>query len=598
MQRRRNATLVLFFSLALITSALTVAAQPDDDRDRVNELSEITVTGMQVTAGGAKDINFFRGEVDRARIPMPDDITAEGLLSEHDIELPSSVACRQLFCLTAEAAPADLLARPDAKYLVGLGFTSNIDAKSWHRQPLNLVAVVDKSGSMDGHPLEMVRLSLGEVLKQLGPGDQFSIVLYGDRAHVHLAPTPVTGQTRDRIQHAIDSIRSQGSTSMEAGLTLGYQVANESAPAFHGTTRLMLFTDERPNVDATDAGSFMTMAIDASRHNVGLTTIGVGIQFGADLATRISSVRGGNLFFIRDREDVLALYAGQLDYMVSELAHDLRVVIKPHAGYKISGVYGVPGQLLGWQPGDSVAVTVPTVFLSDKGGGIFFTLTKAPDATFLPATQVGAGDSLAAADVTYLPVGATQTGQHSISVAPPGSRMSAGMRTGRMLVDEFLAIHTAVTAHYRENDQEKAFQLMHAMANRLEGVDDPGFKGERELVNALDDQLTFLSGHSSEGGSKRSRLASLWGKWEVTRAEGDGTYARLDVLEFSPDDSFHASYYRPRDGAKEETGEYQSNDRQVLLTESELVFNYRVSKDLLVLTRVRGSDEIFLRKLR
>src|SRR6185295_269310 len=115
---------------------------------------------------------------------------------------------------------------------------------------------------------------------------------------------------------------------------------------------------------------------------------------------------------------------------------------------------------------------------------------------------------------------------------------------------------------------------------------DPGFDGERELVDALDDQLTFLSGHSSEG-SKRSKLASLWGKWEVTRAEGDsGVYDRRDVLEFLPDESFHASYYRPREGAKEETGEYQYNDRQVLLTDSELVFNYRVSKDLLVLSRV------------
>ena len=62
-----------------------------------------------------------------------------------------------------------------------------------------------------------------------------------------------------------------------------------------------------------------------SREGVGLTTIGVGVQFGAELATRIGSVRGGNLYFIRDEPDVKQLFTGQLDYMVSELAHDLKL---------------------------------------------------------------------------------------------------------------------------------------------------------------------------------------------------------------------------------------------------------------------------------
>src|SRR5512139_1540494 len=121
MRRTWKATLLLFVSFGLTTQVLALPAPPpDDERDVLNE---VIVTGaMRVTAGGAKDINFFRGEVGRARIPKPEDLTAEGLLSEHDIELPSADACHQLFCLTAEAAPADLIAKPDAKYLVGLGF--------------------------------------------------------------------------------------------------------------------------------------------------------------------------------------------------------------------------------------------------------------------------------------------------------------------------------------------------------------------------------------------------------------------------------------------------------------------------------------------
>ena len=73
---------------------------------------------------------------------------------------------------------------------------------------------------------------------------------------------------------------------MEAGLKVGYETAFATAPAFRGNTRLMLFTDEQPNVGRTDADSFIGMAEAASRRGIGLTTIGVGVQFDATLATR------------------------------------------------------------------------------------------------------------------------------------------------------------------------------------------------------------------------------------------------------------------------------------------------------------------------
>ena len=47
-------------------------------------------------------------------------------------------------------------------------------------------------------------------------------------------------------------------------------------------------------------------------------------------------------------------------------------------------VYGVPGELLGWQDETSVTVKVPTVFLSQRGGGIFVSLAPADEVRDLP----------------------------------------------------------------------------------------------------------------------------------------------------------------------------------------------------------------------
>ena len=183
-------------------------------------------------------------------MPRPESLTIEGLMGEHDLEPADGRACDQLFCLATEAMPAALPARPDDRLFVGLGFTSNIDAASWRREPLNLVAVVDKSGSMSGPPLDLVRRSLRQIVGQMRDGDQLSIVLYGDTSARLSAADRRRAATATRCSPRSTAIESAGSTNMEAGLKVGYETAFATAPAFRGNTRVMLFTDEQPNVGA------------------------------------------------------------------------------------------------------------------------------------------------------------------------------------------------------------------------------------------------------------------------------------------------------------------------------------------------------------
>jgi Ca-activated chloride channel homolog len=586
----------LSFCTAALLFPLTVTSSIPPDRDE--QLEQVIVTGaMRVGQGGAQDINFFRGEVAFQRIPHPNDFTAEGLMSEHDIVLPATEKCRQLFCLTGEAAKADLLAVPQARYLAGIGFATNIDEKKWHREAVNLVAVVDKSGSMSGEPLELVRKSLHEVAGQLHDGDQMTIVLYGDRAHVHLDTTKADRAGVAHIMNSIAGIQSNGSTSMEAGLRLGYGIADATAPAFKGRTRLMLFTDERPNVGATDAGSFMGMATTASRAGIGLTTIGVGVQFGAELATKISSVRGGNLYFIRDTADVESLFANQLDYMVSELAHDLSISITPRAGLRIGGVYGVPGQLLGWQNETTVRVTVPTVFLDNHGGGIFFTLMPESAATFLPGKHDNA--ALADVSVSYLPIsaeaGTATPGSHAISITLADTGPSQGMRLGHTLIDEFTVLHEATSAHYLRNDQETAYQLVAGLRDRLMRTTLDGMEQEQKLVDSLHARIAFLSGHGSEVPEAESPpFVKLWGRWTVTRSIGGVDIKRGDTLEFTPENDMLTWDATGGDPREEES--YESNEKQIYLTDSDLLFYYRIKGDTMSLHHRKANVWVRLKR--
>src|SRR5688572_10584731 len=163
---------------ALAQDDIDCAASPDDPACVIDDGSDtIVVTGMQVRQGGAQDIRHFRSiSASGEFMPPSGSLTLEGLMGEHDLALPGGAKCEQLFCLVAHSTKANLPLRPQDKYFVGLGFDSNIDAESVLAEPLSLIAVVDRSGSMNGEPIMRVKEGLREVLKQMGPGDRMGIV--------------------------------------------------------------------------------------------------------------------------------------------------------------------------------------------------------------------------------------------------------------------------------------------------------------------------------------------------------------------------------------------------------------------------------------
>ncbi len=451
---------------------------------------------MGATPGGAQDIAFFRDRAAHGEIPHPNTFTPEGLFSEHDLPLASRSKCTQTLCATGEALATGLLVQPEVRYLAQLGFSSGLDATTFKRAPLHLVAVIDKSGSMAGQPLDLVKQSLLKVADQLGPDDELSIVLYGDRSHVYMQPTRV--KDHKAIAKQIRGIESAGSTNMEEGLAVGFALAGSHK--FAGSTRVMLFTDERPNVGSTDAKSFMGMARDASKSGVGMTTVGVGVQFGAELATAISSVRGGNLFFFPDSARMEKVFTEDFDTMVTELAYDLKLEVRPARGLKIAGVYGIPGQALKWLDGGAISLSVETIFLSRKKGAIYVALAS-DTGPGLPETKVTLGAGVASVKLDYQERGARAVRTQVELPTVAADAASLGLTRGRLLVEQATSLSRAAALHHEKNDQEGAYQAVHALASLFRRNSDASLAPERKLVLELERSLAKLSGHAGEPNS-------------------------------------------------------------------------------------------------
>jgi Mg-chelatase subunit ChlD len=74
------------------------------------------------------------------------------------------------------------------------------------RPPIDLVCVVDISGSMEGEKLQLVKNSLRFLMKIMGPWDRLSIVTFESRSHIILPWTRNTPENKDKIKKIIKNI--------------------------------------------------------------------------------------------------------------------------------------------------------------------------------------------------------------------------------------------------------------------------------------------------------------------------------------------------------------------------------------------------------
>jgi Ca-activated chloride channel homolog len=580
--------------LCLVPPAFAQDVQEETEEDEAESM--ILVTGTRIRQGGAQDIKHFRSmALETNTLPRPESLTVEGLLGEHDLSLPGTGNCEQLFCLVGASMPAALPARPDDRLFVGLGFDSNIDGDSWRREPLSMMAVVDRSGSMTGQPIETVKAALRKVVEQLDDNDRLGIAIYGTNSLVHLMPTDVRGN-KARLIEAINAIQIDGSTNMEAGLKIGYDAAFAEADSFKGKVRMMLFTDERPNTGRTDAAGFMGMASEASRRGIGLTTIGVGVQYDGALATKISSVRGGNLFFLNGQEDAQKTMQAEFRNMVSEVAHDVTITLKPRDGYSISGVFGVPDGLMFAGNDGALSATVPTAFLSSNGGGIYASIGKAKHRQFLPAEALADGEKLLDVSLSYVSALDGMAGSDQMSVGY--TQKSSGVRNlslAHSLVDQYLTLNAATTVYHQSGDAKQAFALLDGLDQRMDNAGLAELKDERALVQTMRSKAALFAGYGGEV-SRELRPLQVVGKWRVISHNGVEDLLRGDVIEMTADGDFITRFKKPRGGETEMHQSFEINEHQLYVRDGNLMVGYSVVGDRLRLRSLDRMVEIVLRR--
>ena len=252
-------------------------------------------------------------------MPDPDSVRVEEFVNYFDqgYERPTEEA----FAIHVEGSPSPFGGPKHWLMRVGLQGKPIAD-----RRDATLVFTVDVSGSMGREDrLGLVRRSLRLLVDELRSTDEVGIVVYGDRGRVLLEPT--SGRNRGEILKAIDGLSPRGSTHVEDGLRLAYEMAARRVEPGR-ITRVLLLSDGVGNVGQTQAESILEQIKSHIEEGVTLTTVGFGMgNYNDTLMEQLANDGDGSYYYVDSLTEAQRLFVENLTGTLQLIAREAKVQV-------------------------------------------------------------------------------------------------------------------------------------------------------------------------------------------------------------------------------------------------------------------------------
>jgi len=341
--------LVIFVALAVVgTFILGLGDQVEQEAQSIGH-----------TVGGAQDANNFRDNIREGYLPIPTDITYEGLFNGYYFDTGGGGGCFEKFCPKYSTAVTEHPLTGETETYMTVGLDSAMEADDFERKKLNLVVVIDKSGSMGSGfgeyyydrfgnkhevegttrrpKMEVAKDAVGSVAEQLGEGDRLGVVTFDTEARIERSLLPVGDEAELRSE--VERIEPGGSTHMSDGMDKATAMLNDhtNADLTEYENRVVFVTDAMPNTGEVRSRELLDRIERNADRGIHTTFVGVGVDYNTELVESITSVRGANYFSVHSAEEFERRMDEGFEYAVTPLVYDLGVEVE---GAEVEEVYG------------------------------------------------------------------------------------------------------------------------------------------------------------------------------------------------------------------------------------------------------------------
>ena len=250
------------------------------------------------------------------------------------------------------------------KVTLMLDLTAPANPKHQSRPGQAVQVVLDRSGSMQGAPLDAAKGSLLKLIERLAPQDSFGLVAFDDNALV-IAPTrTMADHHMPSLRKAIREMQTGGSTDISAGYLMGLRELTR-VQAVGGST-LLLISDGHANSGEQDPKFFTEVATKSATQKVTTSTIGLGTGYDESILEALSQGGGGAHRFAGSIDEAVGAIAAEVDDLLDKTIVNAVLRLTPTAAMTTAPAIEILQRLPYWKDGETYVLQLGDLFSGEN----------------------------------------------------------------------------------------------------------------------------------------------------------------------------------------------------------------------------------------
>ncbi|HZT42248.1 MAG TPA: VWA domain-containing protein [Chthonomonadaceae bacterium] len=207
------------------------------------------------------------------------------------------------------------------------------------RAPINIALCIDRSGSMEGEPLEYVKRACDYVVDMLEPNDILSIITFEEQVDVLMPARRVVNKAL--VKEHIHRLEVGNTTNLYDGMMAAcMQIASVQQQAPGYVHRVLLLTDGEPTAGLKDFNSIVQQVAQQKANGISVTALGFGSEYNEELMAGIARRSGGNYYYIQRPDLIPEVFRRELESLLTIVAKNVRVRFNLSRWVQVRQVYG------------------------------------------------------------------------------------------------------------------------------------------------------------------------------------------------------------------------------------------------------------------
>jgi Ca-activated chloride channel family protein len=245
-----------------------------------------------------------------------------------------------------------------------MDLTAPVNPEQKNRPGQTVQIALDRSGSMQGNPLEAAKGSILRLIDRLAPQDFFGIVTFDDSALVAVPTKKMSEHHIPSLRKAIREISSGGSTDISAGYLLALREASRDIAS--GGATVLLISDGHANAGQKDPKFFSEVATKASTQKVTSATIGFGESYDEILLEAIAQGGGGVHRFSANIDEAIGAIASEIDDLLNKTVVNTVLRLTPTDAMTGAPRIEVLQRLPFWKDGETYVVQLGDLYSGEN----------------------------------------------------------------------------------------------------------------------------------------------------------------------------------------------------------------------------------------